>query len=198
VYSIYPCADGYVRVIVLSPRQWAAMREWLGNPPELDAPELNGLLGRLGIQATVIDPLYIELFSRYGAAELADEAQRRGIVVTPVLRPDQVLDTPHYRERGTFVDGLGGKVASGFFEFDGVRAGFREGFRSGDALQWDPRPAPGALDLDPPRPFAGLRVLDFGIGAVGVEVGRYLAENGADVIKIESRSYPDFIRVVIS
>src|SRR4029434_10776808 len=41
------------------------------------------------------------------------------------------------------------------------------------------------------------RVLDFGIGGVGVEGARMLAEYGADVIKIESRTYPDFIRVIM-
>jgi crotonobetainyl-CoA:carnitine CoA-transferase CaiB-like acyl-CoA transferase len=41
-------------------------------------------------------------------------------------------------------------------------------------------------------------VLDFGIGGVGVECGRLFGEYGADVIKIESRSYPDFMRVVMS
>jgi crotonobetainyl-CoA:carnitine CoA-transferase CaiB-like acyl-CoA transferase len=197
VYSIYPCRDGYVRVIVLSPRQWAAMRDWLGNPPELEDPALNGLLGRLGIQTTVIDPLYIELFSKYDGADLADEAQRRGIVVTPALRPDQVLTTPHFVERGTFVEALGGRAPSGLFEIDAERAGFRHAFGEGDAPAWDSRPSPGAIDLEPPRPFAGLRVIDFGIGAVGVEVGRLLAENGADVTKIESRGAPDFIRVVM-
>ena len=40
-------------------------------------------------------------------------------------------------------------------------------------------------------------MIDFGIGAVGVEVGRLFAENGADVIKVESRNAPDFIRVVM-
>jgi crotonobetainyl-CoA:carnitine CoA-transferase CaiB-like acyl-CoA transferase len=44
--------------------------------------------------------------------------------------------------------------------------------------------------------FAGLLVLDFGHGGVGVETGRLLAEYGADVIKVESRAYPDFIRLV--
>jgi crotonobetainyl-CoA:carnitine CoA-transferase CaiB-like acyl-CoA transferase len=197
VYSLYPCADGYVRVIVLSPRQWRAMKEWLGNPPELEGDELNGMLGRLAIQTTVIDPLYIELFSKYDGATLADEAQRRGIVITPALRPDQVLATPHYRDRATFVDGLGGKVASGFFELDGTRAGYRQAYDVTDGPGWDSRPAPGAMPAEPSRPFAGLRVVDFGIGAVGVEVGRLLAENGADVIKVESRGAPDFIRVVL-
>lgn len=48
------------------------------------------------------------------------------------------------------------------------------------------------------HPFHGVRVLDFGVGAVGVEVGRLLAEYGADVIKVESGSAPDFMRVVMS
>jgi crotonobetainyl-CoA:carnitine CoA-transferase CaiB-like acyl-CoA transferase len=39
-------------------------------------------------------------------------------------------------------------------------------------------------------------VLDFGIGGVGVEAGRLFAEYGADVIKVETRTYPDFMRTV--
>ena len=38
--------------------------------------------------------------------------------------------------------------------------------------------------------------MDFGQGAVGVEAGRLFGEYGADVIKIETRSHYDFIRVV--
>ena len=38
--------------------------------------------------------------------------------------------------------------------------------------------------------------MDFGQGAVGVEAGRLFAEYGADVMKIESRSHYDFIRVI--
>ena len=66
-------------------------------------------------------------------------------------------------------------------------------------------PAEKATDLGEARtgsgtaevraPLAGLRVADFGIGGVGVEVGRMLAEYGAEVLKVESRSYPDFIRL---
>jgi crotonobetainyl-CoA:carnitine CoA-transferase CaiB-like acyl-CoA transferase len=50
--------------------------------------------------------------------------------------------------------------------------------------------------VPPLPPFAGLRVLDFGVGAVGVEVGRFFAEYGADVVKVESSTAPDFIRAI--
>ena len=47
------------------------------------------------------------------------------------------------------------------------------------------------------HPLEGLRVLDLGIGAVGVEVGRLFAEYGADVIKVETTASLDFIRGIM-
>jgi crotonobetainyl-CoA:carnitine CoA-transferase CaiB-like acyl-CoA transferase len=41
-----------------------------------------------------------------------------------------------------------------------------------------------------------MRVLDFGQGGVGVQCGRVFADHGADVIKIESVRYPDFMRLM--
>ncbi|EUA38894.1 coA-transferase III family protein [Mycobacterium avium subsp. avium 2285 (R)] len=37
-YPIFPCADGYVRLCILSPRQWQGMFAWLGKPEELADP----------------------------------------------------------------------------------------------------------------------------------------------------------------
>lgn len=42
--------------------------------------------------------------------------------------------------------------------------------------------------------LAGIRVVDFGQGAAIPELGKVLAEFGADVIEVESRHYPDFMR----
>ena len=42
-------------------------------------------------------------------------------------------------------------------------------------------------------PFHGIRVLDFGIGAVGVEVGRLFAEYGADVYGLHGEREPRVI-----
>ncbi|MBX6391100.1 MAG: CoA transferase, partial [Frankia sp.] len=41
------------------------------------------------------------------------------------------------------------------------------------------------------RPLAGLRVLDLGVIVVGAEQGRLLADQGADVIKVENSAFPD-------
>ena len=205
VWPSLKCADGYVRVVILAPRQWRAMRAWLGEPEYLQDPSLDTLPGRLGIQAAVINPLIEELFEGRTMDDIAAEAQQRGIVCTPLATAADVLRNEHFKVRGSMVDvdlggGLRGPVPSGFFEFDGHRAGPVVG-----------PPAVGQhtaevfADLGEQRvssgntavglPLTGLRVADFGIGGVGVEVGRMLAEYGAEVLKVESRSYPDFIRL---
>ena len=208
VYPIYKCKDGYVRLVILSPRQWRAMRAWLGEPEALQDDHWDSFPARLSI-SDVLTPMYTEHFSKMGAIETSIEAQRRGIVCTPVLRPEEVLANEHFTSRRTFVDaevarGIEGPVAAGFFEIDGERQGFRTrapelGEHDAEVLHGDPSPPlphSGGPHPNPSPPLAGLRVLDFGIGGVGVEAGRLMGEYGADVIKIETRTYPDFIRTI--
>ena len=45
-------------------------------------------------------------------------------------------------------------------------------------------------------PLEGIRVVSFGTGAVIPEWGKTLGEFGADVIKIESKENPDFVRTI--
>ncbi len=210
VYPIFPCKGGYVRLVIMAPRQWRAMREWLGEPDYLQDPKYDSFLGRMEI-AEALAVVIGDLFETMTHEEVSFEAQKRGIVCTPVLAPNEVIDNDHFQSRGTFVEaeyaaGAIGQVASGFFELDRQRMGYRtrppeigehadqiaSGFWPGE------RPTPSGSRPDPSRPFEGLRVLDFGIGGVGVEAARFFADYGADVIKIESRTYPDFIRVVMS
>ena len=207
VYPIYPCKDGYVRLVILSPRQWHAMRAWLGDPEFLQDPHWDSLLGRMSIQEDILDPMYKELFSTMGMSELSAEAQRRGIVMTPVMHPRAVLEAEHYRVRGSFAsvrfdDGAVGSIAASLLEMDGQRTGFRAPApavgQHDDELEatWPDSRSAGQPGPRPRLPLEGLRVMDFGHGGVGVEAGRLFAEYGADVIKIESRAYPDFIRLV--
>jgi len=212
VYTIIPCLDGYVRLVIIAVRHWRAMREWLGEPDYLQDPELDTFLGRMFIADAVLNPLYGEHFADMTMDQVATECQRRGIVCTPILKPSDVLANEHFAARGTFDEvqigegrsaGKVMKLASGFFEIDGERVGptrrpphVGEHTDAAFATLGEPRPAPPQL-LSPAPPLEGLRVIDFGHGGVGVETGRMFAEYGADVIKIESRTYPDFMRVVL-
>ncbi|MFN8618868.1 MAG: CoA transferase [Dehalococcoidia bacterium] len=44
------------------------------------------------------------------------------------------------------------------------------------------------------KPFEGLRVADFAWVGVGPLVSKYLADHGAEVIRIESNTYPEALR----
>ena len=219
VYTILAAADGFVRLVVLSPRQWQAIRAWLGEPDYLQDPEYDGFIARFMIADAVLNPLYEELFSTMTMEEVSEEAQRRGIVATPILKPGDVVANGHFEARKTFDRvplSTGGTMSlpSGWMEIDGERVGPTGrpphlGEHTGEVLAGldaDVSAEPGGLVAWPPvpesapepaLPLAGIRVADFGHGGVGVEISRMLAEYGADVIKIESRTYPDFIRVVL-
>lgn len=203
VYPTFASADGMVRLVIMSSRQWRSLWEWMGSPEELSDPSWGDMFMRLQ-NLDVLNPRYAEFIAPMEMETAAEEAQRRGVVATPMLKPADVLANAHYASRATFAEmtiaeGVTGQVAAGFFELDGDRLGPR---RAAPAI--DTKADIGWIPLDLPtspnertRPLHGLRVLDFGHGGVGVECGRMLAEYGADVIKIETRTYPDFIRVVL-
>ena len=206
VYPIFACKGGYVRLIILSVRQWHAMREWLGEPEFLQDPALDGFVARREISEHVLNPLLEAHFADLSMEEVSLEAQKRGIVCTPALTPADILDNEHFESRGTFLElevapGVTAPIASGYFEVDGHRAGptmpppaVGQHTEQVFAALGDRRDASAAAPVGGP-PLAGLRVMDFGHGAVGVEVGRRFAEYGAEVMKIESRTYTDFMRL---
>jgi F420-dependent oxidoreductase-like protein len=206
LYPIFRCADGYVRVVVLAPRQWRAMRAWLGEPEAFQDERYDSILGRLEGSAELYE-LYTAFFAGKTRDEIAAEGQARGVPVAPILDVADVLASEHFESRGAFVDtevapGVRGRLPSGSLEIDGARVGFRHrapepGEHNGD-LAGDPaaRPArPSVNRAGPRRPLAGLRVVDFGIIVIGNEIGRLLADQGAEVIKIENRAFPDAARV---
>jgi crotonobetainyl-CoA:carnitine CoA-transferase CaiB-like acyl-CoA transferase len=207
LYPLIRTSDGMIRLVMLAPRQWKAMWKWMGEPEAFADPMWEQTFVRFQ-NTDVLNPVFEEFFSKMTMVDAAAEAQRRGIVATPMLKPGDVLTNEHFRSRGTFVDaelapGVHVPVASGFLELDGERAGWRRrspaaGEHDAEITAGAPVPAPDAAGAPPvSKPLAGLRVLDFGHGGVGVEGGRMLVEYGADVIKIETATYPDFMRIVL-
>ena len=133
VYPIFPCRDGYVRLLVLSPRQWHGMRAWLGEPADLQDPALDSIPGRAAAEDRLY-ALYAELFRDRGKVEVSEEGQRMGIPVTPVLTVDEVLESRHFLARGAFTDadilpGVRARIPAGFVSSTGVGPGSGSGHR---------------------------------------------------------------------
>jgi crotonobetainyl-CoA:carnitine CoA-transferase CaiB-like acyl-CoA transferase len=201
-YPIFPCADGYVRICVLSQRQWRAMFSWLGEPAEFADPKYDQVRTRFAAAASLHE-LIGKLFADQTRAELVAAGQQRGVPIASVQSPAEVMQSVHFRERGTWQeillpDGTAGLVPSGFLDIDGQRAGIRRPAPApGTSTGFAGSPAPDALapvpanELDGFGSLAGLRVLDLGVIIVGADTGRLFADEGADVIKIESRAFPD-------
>ena len=210
LYPIFPCADGYVRICLLAARQWRGMRAWLGEPAELADAKYEQLDARFAA-ADLIYPRIRELFRERSRAELVEQGQALGVPIAGVLSPGEVLEAEHFLERGALADieiapGVTGRMPTGFLEFDGARAGFRhrapllgehtaEVLAELDAVARRPASDPASTTVagatGPRHPLRGLRVLDLGVIVAGAELGRLLADHGADVVKVENRAFPD-------
>ena len=201
VYPIFACKDGYVRTCVMSPRQWHAMRAWLGEPEQFQDPKYEGIGARFSATRE-IGALVTELFAEGTMDELVAEGKRRKVPIAAVLTPAEVLSSAHFREVGavaTIELAPGEDLAGprGPFVFDGHRAGFRRPAPQvgADAAEWlTDAVLVTAAKSAVLRPFEGMRVVDLGIIVAGGELGRLFADLGAEVIKVESQTYPDGLR----
>ena len=206
MYPSMPTKDGAVKVVVMSIKQWRALFEWLGEPEELADPAFDQMMTRI-MRREEIFAVLGPFLATMTTEEAAGEAQRRGIVFTPINSPTDILTDEHLLSRGALRDvevaaGVHGRVPVGFGDFNGERLGHR--FRAPSVgehdghVDWEAsdRPVNAAPNAGGRGPLTGLRVLDFGHGGVGVQCGRLFADHGADVIKIESSGHPDFMRLM--
>jgi crotonobetainyl-CoA:carnitine CoA-transferase CaiB-like acyl-CoA transferase len=206
-YPIFRCADGHVRIVLLSTRQWQAMGEWLGNPEGY--PPYGNISTRAHV-VRAIEPMIIDLVKDKTMDELVDEGQRLGVPIAPVLTAPQVLSSDHYISRNAILHteiakGVWATVPNGYLYFNGDRAGIRgrsascgeHNHRLAPEVPAQSSPFPRLNEPNPQRALAGVRVLDLGIIVYGAEIGRLFADQGAEVIKVENRAYPDGARIAL-
>jgi crotonobetainyl-CoA:carnitine CoA-transferase CaiB-like acyl-CoA transferase len=201
IYPIFLCKDGYVRICLLSPRQWRGMRAWLGEPERFADPKFDTIAARYAASRELNEAI-AELVAGQTMHDIVVEGQRRGVPIAAVLTPAQALSSEHFRAVGALADvevaaDAAVPVPVGPFVVDGQHMGYTDPAPplGADETAWatgrsDTTAAPGAAG----RPFEGMRILDLGVIVAGGELGRLFADLGAEVIKVESAAYPDGLR----
>ncbi len=150
-------------------------------------------------------------FARHTMSELYDVACETNLMLAPANSPREIYNSAQLAARELF--GPVGDVARFPRSFVVVRGADD---RAAAARPSAPAPALGATaavavvhssgsepaashqrsrDEATAGAWAGTRVLEFGSGAAGPIATRYFAEHGATVLRVESRSRPDFLRV---
>jgi benzylsuccinate CoA-transferase BbsF subunit len=104
-HGVFRCRgdDRWISIAIGGDDAWQALVRVMGDPEWARAATLATLAGRLA----AIDDLHARIgeWTRgFEARSLSDELQRAGVAASPVLDVGDLLDDPHYRARGTFVE----------------------------------------------------------------------------------------------
>jgi crotonobetainyl-CoA:carnitine CoA-transferase CaiB-like acyl-CoA transferase len=200
-YPIYSCRDGYVRLCVMSPRQWHGLRRWLGEPDEFKDPKYDVIATRFAAWPK-IGVLISQLFADQTMKASVSAGQAHGVPISAVLDPAQILSSDHFQAVGAIADtelvpGVRAGVPTGYFAVNGRHTRIRTAAppTGHHEARWLAGPAAGsAHGKVGERPFDGLRIIDLGVIVAGGELSRLFGDLGAEVIKVESSAYPDGLR----
>src|SRR5579871_914505 len=205
--EIWPCKDGYVsfglrggKARVPSLQTIAKLagipdRDWDSySPNRLSDDELRA-----------IEEPIATYFAAHTMTELYELATTTTLMLAPANTPREIDASPQLDARGMF--GPLGEYSRFPLRFVVARSADGEAAPAlavaaepppggGTAPAWAARaPSPHPSSAPAAGAWSGVRLLEFGSGAAGPIATRYFAEHGATVIRIESRSRPDFLRV---
>lgn len=210
----YPCRDGTIYLIVNRPKHWQVLAQWVsevtGNREILD-PMFEGPSSMRQPYRELLDLFIGEFTQRFTVEALYRQGQARHLAFTPLNSAQRVVADAHLQARGFFceVDHGGGRTA----RYPGppyrltatpwrlrhrAPAAGADGALVARLMAGRGRPAVGAGA--PPASqgaLAGLRVVEFTAGMAGPWIGRIMAWCGAEVIKVESRNFPDVTRLFV-
>jgi len=186
-WPVFKTRDGYAAMVFFEP-QWETVCTLIGDTRLRDA-RLRTFEGReryRGLYQGVISEWFATLTKLEVSRILDENGIPNGVVATPLdLLTDRLIE-----HRGGLLDFELIKGGRGKRPHHPMRVYSDKNIDSEARCSnsWQKRDVVSTL------PLAGLKVLDMGIITAGAGAGALLADLGADVIKVESISYPDPFR----
>lgn len=203
--GIYETEQGWIGIFTHTLPQWTALCHAIGRPELADDPRYVNGQERMA-RADEIDALLIPAFRTRTAQqwfEILGEGKHPAVLV-PTM--EELLRQQVHRQRGAFAT-----VQAAGLSFEGpivplrlddagplpggtaAAKGEHDGFYRGAGLDRQPA-TPLRRASGQSLPLEGVRVIDLSMGWAGPLASRTLADFGADVVKVESTSYPDWWR----
>ncbi len=197
--EIWPTKDGFVSFGLRGGKARVPSLELIAKLAGLPARDWTGFSPNTASDEELkeIESAVSEYFAQHTMQELYELACETNAMLAPINSPREIYASAQLAAREFF-----GPV-------DDVEQ-FPRSFvvvRSADGAAAPVRPVDGPTDwtLSPPaagsaskqeqKAWGGVRILEFGSGAAGPIATRYFSEHGATVLRIESKSRPDFLRV---
>ena len=214
--EIWPCADGFVSFGLRGGKSRAANMQTITRLVDQDGLATPALTERdwstydhnvlTAEELEAIAEPVAAYFARHSMAELYETAVATNLMLAPANSPRELVASRQLAARDYF-----GRVG----DIDHFPRSFLQVTSPGNAVarpgatsalspytpsmestpDWTARTAAVSRGATRPnRAWEGTRIIEFGTGAAGPIAVRYFAEHGATVIRIESRSRPDFLR----